>query len=258
MATKSTNIIETLLGAFVIVVAGYFVYFAYSSGKEGRSFKGYTITAKFQKIDGLHVGSDVKVSGVKVGEVSALEIDPKSYRANATLYIDNAIKLPVDSSAAIVSEGLLGGKYISLDPGADSDLLTDKGEVTQTESSVNLETLLNKFLFSKSEDKHPTRKTAIHTSKEKESTHKDDDHSETKAEHHNENKTEEPADHTDGKEATHKDDDHSETKAEHHDENKTEEPTEHADEKESTHKDDDHSETKAEHHDENVTEKSAE
>ena len=90
--------------------------------------------------------------GVKVGSVKSLEIDSKTYQAKAVLFIDAKIKLPTDSSAAIVSEGLLGGKYIALDPGADSEMLKDKGVITQTESSVNLETLLNKFLFSKSED----------------------------------------------------------------------------------------------------------
>ncbi|MES2607368.1 MAG: outer membrane lipid asymmetry maintenance protein MlaD [Pseudomonadota bacterium] len=159
MAKTSNSFIETFLGAFVIVVAAYFIYFAYTSGQDGRSLQGYTVSAKFQRIDGLHVGSDVKVSGVKVGSVLTLEIDPKSYQAKATLFINNTIKLPTDSTAAIVSEGLLGGKYIALDPGADSDLLADKGVIAQTESSVNLETLLNKFLFSKSDDNSSKKKS---------------------------------------------------------------------------------------------------
>jgi phospholipid/cholesterol/gamma-HCH transport system substrate-binding protein len=158
MAKTSNSFIETCLGAFVIAVAAGFVYFAYSSSQDGRSMSGYTVSAKFQRIDGLHVGSDVKVSGVKVGSVLSLEIDSKSYQAKATLFINNSIKLPIDSSAAIVSEGLLGGKYIALDPGADSDLIKDKGIIEQTESSVNLETLLNKFLFSKSDESQPKKK----------------------------------------------------------------------------------------------------
>ena len=152
MAKTSNNLIETLLGASVIAIAGCFAYFAYTTSHGAGSSKGYAVTAKFQRIDGLHIGSDVKVSGVKVGSVKSLEIDSKTYQAKAVLFIDAKIKLPTDSSAAIVSEGLLGGKYIALDPGADSEMLKDKGVITQTESSVNLETLLNKFLFSKSED----------------------------------------------------------------------------------------------------------
>ena len=152
MAKTSNSFIETFLGAFVIVVAACFVYFVYTSSQAGRSIHGYTVSAKFQRIDGLHVGSDVKVSGVKVGSVLSLEIDPKSYQAKATLFINDSIKLPTDSSAAIVSEGLLGGKYIALDPGGDSELLVDKSIINQTESSVNLETLLNKFLFSKPDE----------------------------------------------------------------------------------------------------------
>ena len=158
MAKVSNSLVETFLGAFVIVVAVGFVYFAYTSGQDGRSMHGYTVTAKFQRIDGLHVGSDVKVSGVKVGSVLSLEIDPKSYQAKAILFINDSMKLPTDSSAAIVSEGLLGGKYIALDPGTESELLGDKDVITQTESSVNLETLLNKFLFSKSDESSSKKK----------------------------------------------------------------------------------------------------
>lgn len=158
MAKVSNSLVETFLGAFVIVVAVGFVYFAYVSGQDGRSMHGYTVTAKFQRIDGLHVGSDVKVSGVKVGSVLSLEIDPKSYQAKAVLFINDSMKLPTDSSASIVSEGLLGGKYIALDPGVESELLGDKDIITQTESSVNLETLLNKFLFSKSDESSSKKK----------------------------------------------------------------------------------------------------
>jgi phospholipid/cholesterol/gamma-HCH transport system substrate-binding protein len=152
MAKTSGNLIETFLGAFVVVVACYFVYFAYTAGQDGRSMKGYTVSAKFQRIDGLHVGSDVKVSGVKIGSVLRVVLDPKSFQAKTTIFINDNIKLPIDSSAAVVSEGLLGGKYISIEPGADSQLLKNKGIIEQTESSVNFETLLNKFLFSKSDE----------------------------------------------------------------------------------------------------------
>ncbi|MDP3371900.1 MAG: outer membrane lipid asymmetry maintenance protein MlaD [Candidatus Paracaedibacteraceae bacterium] len=158
MLNKSNNIIETLLGIFVVLVAAYFAYFAYSSGQAGRSFKGYTISAKFMRIDGLHVGSDVKISGVKIGTIKSLEIDPKTYQANVVLYIDGKLKIPTDSSAAVVSEGLLGGKYIAIEPGADSEVLANKGIIMDTESSVNFETLLNKFLFSKSEEENVTKK----------------------------------------------------------------------------------------------------
>lgn len=172
MLKISNNIIETLLGAFVILIAAYFAYFAYSSGQEGRSFKGYLLQAKFERIDGLHVGSDVKISGVKIGSIKSLEIDSKTFQANVIFYIDDKLKLPTDSRAAVVSESLLGGKYVTLEPGVDSDVLENKGIISETESSVNFETLLNKFLFSKPEDTDSTKKKNVNTDHVKSKPHK--------------------------------------------------------------------------------------
>ena len=92
-------------------------------------------------------GGDVRISGIKVGKVLGQELDPPTYRAQVTFSVRNGIELPADSSAAIVSSGLLGGKYLSLVPGGDDRLLKDGGEITLTQSSVNLEDLIGRYIF---------------------------------------------------------------------------------------------------------------
>ena len=141
------NIVETLLGAAVLAVALGFLAWAYGRSDAGDP-GGYTLRAKFDRVDGLEIGGDVRMSGIKVGKVLSQELDPQSYRAQVTFSVRNGLELPSDSSAAIVSSGLLGGKYLSLVPGGDDRLLTDGGEITLTQSSVNLEDLIGRYIFS--------------------------------------------------------------------------------------------------------------
>ncbi len=144
---RRTNAVETVTGAVVILLAAGFL--AYAVAHSGRSVgAGYPLRAVFDSIDGIGPGSDVKMAGVKVGSVTATGIDPKSFQATVALTVENAIKLPKDSSAAIVSEGLLGGKYISLQPGGDLQDIPPGGQITITQSSINIEQLLGKFVFS--------------------------------------------------------------------------------------------------------------
>jgi phospholipid/cholesterol/gamma-HCH transport system substrate-binding protein len=141
------NAVEVLTGAVVLVVAVGFLGFAVAhSGRSSSS--GYTLTAKFDRIDGLSVGADVRLAGVKVGSVLNEQIDPKSYLAVVTLSVRDGLELPKDSSAAVNSESLLGGEYISLSPGGDSAMLAPGGVITITQSTVSLEQLLGKFIFS--------------------------------------------------------------------------------------------------------------
>ena len=141
------NLAEFLTGASVLVVAGGF--FAYAMVHSGRSVAGgYPLHAKFERIDGLGVGSDVRIAGVKVGRVTAATIDPKTFEAVVTLSVADDIKLPADSGATITSDGLLGGKYLSLSPGGEERLLAPGGTITVTQSSINIEDLLGKFVFS--------------------------------------------------------------------------------------------------------------
>lgn len=141
------NMVETLLGAAVLVVALGFLTWAYGRSDAGDP-GGYTLKAKFDRVDGLETGGDVRMSGIKIGKVLSQELDPQTYRAEVTFSVRNGIELPSDSSAAIVSSGLLGGKYLSLVPGGDDRLLTDGGEITLTQSSVNLEDLIGRYIFS--------------------------------------------------------------------------------------------------------------
>lgn len=144
------NVFETILGAIVLIVAVFFVYTAVnSSGVETEG--GYKLTASFDAIDGIGVGSDVRIGGVKVGTVIGQVLNVKTYRPQLTFDIRDDIKLPADSSAEIASEGLLGGKYVSLVPGAEDDYLSDGGIIDYTQSSINLEQLIGKFAFGSAE-----------------------------------------------------------------------------------------------------------
>ncbi len=140
------NAIETVLGAIVLLVAGLFIVFAYGSA-DLRPVAGYTVTARFFAIDGLTEGSDVRVGGIKVGSVVSQTIDPRDYRAVITMSIRPDIRLPEDSVAVVSSEGLLGGKYIRLDPGASETMLAHGSEVRETRDIVSLEEMLGKVIF---------------------------------------------------------------------------------------------------------------
>jgi phospholipid/cholesterol/gamma-HCH transport system substrate-binding protein len=139
--------LEVGTGAVVLVVAAGFL--AYAVAYSGTApVSGYPLHARFNSVAGLPVGSDVRLAGVKVGRVIAERIDPDTYLADVTFTVASGIQIPKDSSAAVVSEGLLGGDYLSLAPGGDTAMLPPNGRVMVTQSAVNLETLLGKFIFS--------------------------------------------------------------------------------------------------------------
>jgi phospholipid/cholesterol/gamma-HCH transport system substrate-binding protein len=141
------NAVEVVVGAGVLLVAAGFL--AYAVAHSGRSAaSGYPLTAQFDHIDGLTVGADVRMAGVRVGSVTGARIDPKSYLAIVTLNVQDGLSLPKDSSAEIDSDSLLGGKYVSLSPGGDAAMLKPGQQITITQSSVSLEQLLGKFIFS--------------------------------------------------------------------------------------------------------------
>jgi len=141
------NILETLMGAIVLVVAGAFLMFAYE-GSQVRVEKGYIVSAKFGNASGISLGSDVRIGGIKVGVVSDLSLDANTYEAVISMQIRDNTKLPKDSSASIVGNGLLGEKYVQLMPGGDDKMLEAGGKIQFTQSSVNLEEMIGKFMFS--------------------------------------------------------------------------------------------------------------
>ncbi len=141
------NVLETLMGAVVLLVAAGFLAIAYK-GSEMQVAGGYTVSGKFANASGIALGSDVRVGGIKVGVVSSLMLDPNSYQAIVSMQIHKDTKLPKDSSAAVTSSGLLGEKYVQITPGGDDKMLADGGKIEFTQSSVNLEELIGKFMFS--------------------------------------------------------------------------------------------------------------
>jgi phospholipid/cholesterol/gamma-HCH transport system substrate-binding protein len=145
------NAIEPILGALVLVAAVAFLVFAYNKAGQ-RSFSGYQLTARFSSIDGLETGGDVRIGGVKVGQVTNIMIDPESYLAMVKFSVDPQIKVPVDSVASITTEGLLGGKYVGLEPGVSDTMLKPGDLITHTEASVSLENLIGKFMYSSGGD----------------------------------------------------------------------------------------------------------
>ena len=135
------------MGAVVLIVAGLFFVFAYKgSGMQIES--GYIVKADFANASGIALGSDVRIGGIKVGTISDLTLDANSYEAVVSMQIRSATKLPKDSSAAVVSSGLLGEKYIQITPGGDEEMLADGGKIEFTQSAVNLEEMIGKFMFS--------------------------------------------------------------------------------------------------------------
>jgi phospholipid/cholesterol/gamma-HCH transport system substrate-binding protein len=114
---------------------------------------GYEISAHFENISGLKVRSPVTVAGVRVGRVTDISFDPRSFQAVVTMRIsDDYNQLPLDTSASVLTSGLLGEKYVGLEPGGDMEVLTNGGEIQLTQSSLVLENLIGQFLFSKAAD----------------------------------------------------------------------------------------------------------
>ena len=137
-ATLKDNLAEALIGLLVVVIAAGFVAFAWARTGAGEGSDGFVLSARFPNIGGVTLGTDVKVSGVKVGKVVGLELDPTSYQAVLRLSVDRGLKLPTDSSAAITAEGLLGGNYIALTPGGETAMLADGGEIIETSGAPDL------------------------------------------------------------------------------------------------------------------------
>ena len=140
------NIVEAVIGLLVLLVATWFVIFAYHRTSGADSGGGYTVSARFPNASGVSPGTDVRLSGMKVGTVASAAIDPKTYQAVLKLSLDDSVKLPVDTAAAITSEGILGGNYVAMQPGGDPKMLKDGDEITETQGSVDLMGLIGSFV----------------------------------------------------------------------------------------------------------------
>src|SRR5690349_21869383 len=141
------NVIETVMGAVVLVVAAVFLFFAYSTSQV-RAVQGYQVTAQFERIGALRDGGDVRIAGVKIGSVVSETLDPKTFLATVRMSIDPAYRLPEDTVAEIVSAGLLGDRFMALVPGGSEEMIPPGGRIKFTQSPVSLESLIGQMIFS--------------------------------------------------------------------------------------------------------------
>jgi phospholipid/cholesterol/gamma-HCH transport system substrate-binding protein len=149
------NVFEASIGALVLCVCIVFSIFAYKNANLSLTKKyAYVLQAKFDNSEGIGIGSEVMIAGIKIGMVSAEEIDLNNYMAVLKLSIDKNVKIPKDSSAKIMSSGLLGGKYIAIIPGGDTSYLANGEAILYTQSSVNIENLIGKMVFGGAKDKN--------------------------------------------------------------------------------------------------------
>jgi phospholipid/cholesterol/gamma-HCH transport system substrate-binding protein len=137
---------EALIGLLVVLLAIWFVMFAWDRTGGGSVANAVRVTAQFQNASGINVGTDVRIAGLKVGSVVAQKLDPKTYQAEVTLALDPATKVPADSSAAITSAGILGATYISLVPGGDPTALKSGDTILDTQGSVDLMSMVGQFI----------------------------------------------------------------------------------------------------------------
>lgn len=140
------SLVETILGGVVIIVAIIFLAFSYKTANIS-NVNGYNVVADFSSIGGLQVGDDVQISGVKVGIVSKIELQSDTYLARVHMNIDSKYELPEDTAALISSKSIMGGLYLTLEPGAEEEMLEDGGRIEFTQAPQNLEQLLGQFIF---------------------------------------------------------------------------------------------------------------
>ena len=142
---------ETAIGGIVLAAAtGVLVYAATTTGVSG-PVDSYVVKASFRSVEGVSLGTDVRLAGVKIGSVTGLELNPTTFRAETALAVQKDIELPDDSSVVIASEGLLGDNFVEIVPGGSEFNLEDGGELLDTQGAVSLISLLLKFVSGSSE-----------------------------------------------------------------------------------------------------------
>jgi len=146
--------IDIWVGLFVVIGMLAMLFLALKVGNMSAvSFSPtYTVSARFDNIGGLKPRAPVKSAGVVVGRIAAIQFDDTTYQATVTMTIEKAYQFPKDSSAKILTSGLLGEQYIGLEAGGDEQMLADGGKITQTQSAIVLENLISQFLYNKAAD----------------------------------------------------------------------------------------------------------
>lgn len=138
--------VETIMGIIVILIAALFLFFAYRVS-DLQVVKGYTVSAHFLKVGGLTIGSDVRINGIKVGTVVSQKLNPEDYVAEIKMSLAPDLKLPKDSVAVIASSGLMGNKFIKIEPGQGKEFLADGDEITHTKDFKTLEDMVGEIIF---------------------------------------------------------------------------------------------------------------
>jgi phospholipid/cholesterol/gamma-HCH transport system substrate-binding protein len=146
--------IEILVGFFVLlgIVALVFLALRTANLSSFNTGETYTLFARFDNIGGLKVRSPVRSAGVVVGRVTSISLDPKTYQGVVQLDMQKSVQFPTDSSARILTSGLLGDQYIGLEPGGDEKMFAAGDTIRSTQSAVVLESLISQFLFNKAAD----------------------------------------------------------------------------------------------------------
>lgn len=143
---KNARIIEVILGFIIIAVCiGAMVSFFKQGGKDGGPT--YILKGEFDRIEGIKTGSDVRIAGVKVGKVASIRLNNETYVAVVEMELFQDVKVPSDSSAEVASESLIGGRYINVTAGGSTDMLKNGEKFDYTQSSVNIESLVSKYVF---------------------------------------------------------------------------------------------------------------
>lgn len=143
--------LETIVGLFVLFISIFFFWYAYQKSGWVKT-DGLVLTAQFDRADGLTEGTDVKISGVRVGKVISVSVNPENFMGVVTFYISGGLKIPKDSSAAVHSDGLLGSRYLAVIPGGEEENLDNGDAIENTTAAINIESLISSFLFSSKKD----------------------------------------------------------------------------------------------------------
>lgn len=147
---QNKRLLEILVGIFMLAGMGalFILAFKVSNLSKYSTHNTYKVIAAFDNIGDLKVRAPVTISGVRIGEVNGINLDPRTFKANVTLLIDkNENKLPVDTSAKILTAGLIGANYISLAPGYAEEVLKNGGQITTTQPALVLENLISQFIY---------------------------------------------------------------------------------------------------------------
>jgi phospholipid/cholesterol/gamma-HCH transport system substrate-binding protein len=139
--------VETLIGAAVILIAAAFFFFAYQTSGKGHAAGAYRLSAEFDNAEGVSVGTDVRIAGVKVGSVVDFTLNAENFQANTVMELDPKVKLTDDATAKVTAEGLLGSKFIALEQGGSETILADGGVISNTQGAVDIWSLISQAMF---------------------------------------------------------------------------------------------------------------